>query len=392
MASMDLFAKEMPVDAKRFDAMTRLLTLRPSRRRAVPLITGLLAATCSGIMPAFAGNNKPKKKKKITLCFDGQTIEASGKRKKKNLLKRGATQGACVCTPRCAGTCGDDGCGGVCRCGAGFICVSGACQSCDVVFNGNAITSGTALQTRLQLGGTIRVCPGRYQGNFLLNATTSLIGAGDGEDQASNTVLDGNRTGRVMDIGNGVSVTLQGVRITGGDGLGNGGGIRSAGRLALTNCSVSGNRADRGGGIAHTSAATGALELTNCRITGNEALVGNGAGLILENTTQQVTIKGCTISGNTSSLAGGGIQKDAGSCAITGTEISGNKAVANGGGVLNAGTMSFDGACRITNNTSDAQGGGIFNEAGSTVTLNGATVTGNSPQNCAGTAVPGCAG
>jgi hypothetical protein len=65
--------------------------------------------------------------------------------------------------------------------------------------------------------------------------------------------------------------------------------------------------ATQGGGIAHTSAATGPLELTNRRITGNTALVGSGAGLILENSTQPVTITGCTISGNTSSLAGGGI-------------------------------------------------------------------------------------
>jgi len=150
--------------------------------------------------------------------------------------------------------------------------------------------------------------------------------------------------------------------------------------------------ADHGGGIGHTSAATGALDLTNCRITGNTALVGSGAGLILENTTQPVTIKTCTISGNTSSLAGDGIQKEGGSCTITGTEISGNKAAANGGGVSNVGIITFDAASRITNNTSDTQGGGIFNEAGSTVTLNGATVSGNSPQNCAGAAVSGCAG
>jgi parallel beta-helix repeat protein len=195
-----------------------------------------------------------------------------------------------------------------------------------------------------------------------------------------------------VDIASGVSATLQGIRITGSDSLGSGGGIRSAGKLALTNCAVSGNLADRGGGIAHASAATGPLDLTNCRISGNTALVGSGAGLILENSTQPVTIAGCTISGNTSSLAGGGIQKDGGSCSLTGTEISGNKAGANGGGVFNMGTMTFDAASRITNNTSDAQGGGIFNEVGSTVTLNGATVTGNSPQNCAGTAVPGCAG
>lgn len=387
MAATGIVEKEICVDANRFDAATRLLTLRPSRRVVVPLVAGLLASTRSGVLPAFAG----KKKKKSTLCLDGQTIEAAGKKKKK-LVKRGATQGACACTPNCAGKCGDDGCGGVCRCNTGSICVSGACQACDVTFNGNAVTSGQALQTRLQQGGTIRVCPGRYQGNFILNASTSLFGAGEGEDQATSTILDANKVGRVVDIASGVNATLQGVRITGGDSVGSGGGIRTAGKLALTNCAISGNLADRGGGIGHSTAATGALDLTNCRITGNTALVGSGAGLVLESSTQPVTITASAITGNTSTLAGGGIQKDAGSCTITGTEISGNKAGANGGGIFNAGTIAFDVASRITNNTSDAQGGGIFNDAASTVTLNGATVSGNSPQNCVGTAVPGCAG
>ena len=53
---------------------------------------GLLAAR------AFGGLNTSakKKKKKTTLCLNGQTMTTASKKKRKNLMKSGATLGACV--------------------------------------------------------------------------------------------------------------------------------------------------------------------------------------------------------------------------------------------------------------------------------------------------------
>lgn len=78
------------MDAKKFDALTRLLSTSDSRRRLVGAVAAFIGL---GVAPAV-----PKGKKKVTLCLEGQTIEAS-KKKKKKLLKSGATVGACSTSP-----------------------------------------------------------------------------------------------------------------------------------------------------------------------------------------------------------------------------------------------------------------------------------------------------
>jgi hypothetical protein len=72
--------------------------------------------------------------------------------------------------------------------------------------------------------------------------------------------------------------------------------------------------------------------------------------------------------------------------------IANNQVQDVGGGlaVAAAGVVTFDSTCSVTGNTiSGGIAGGIFNEG--TVQLNGATVTNNSPTNCAGPQpVSGC--
>jgi hypothetical protein len=293
--------------------------------------------------------------------------------------------------------CPDSGCGGACGCEPGFICDEGACQPCDVEFDGNSITSGQELQNRLVPGGTIRVCPGRYQHNFVLDTSVTLIGAGTGEDAASSTILEGGGSGRTVTVNQSVTASLRGMRISGGDDN-LGGGIRNDGGLTLTTCTISGNSANLGGGIYNAFDATGALAMIDCLLTENDA---NRGGAIDNNGILTVTLSGCTISKNRSDGAdgGGGIYNNGGALSITGSEISENVAQANGGGVYNnspvvgnSGEVTFDAACRVTNNTAGAggagTGGGIFN--GGVVTLNDASVTKNDPNNCAGAPVAGC--
>ncbi len=299
-----------------------------------------------------------------------------------------------VCRPDGVCACSDSGCGGVCGCEAGFICDEGACQPCDVIFDGDSVTSGATLQARMEPpGGTIRVCPGRYQHTFVLNtrANVVVIGAGDGEDEASSTILDAGGSGRTLTINQYATASLRGVRITGGDDT-LGGGIRNDGGLTLTACTVSGNDANLGGALYYSNAATGSLALIDCRLTDNDA--NRGAG-IDNNSILAVTLSGCTISKNRSVQDGAGIYNNGGALDITDCEINENEAQGNGGGVYNgspvagnSGKVTLDAASRVEKNTAGADGGGIFNDG--EVTLNGATVTNNKPDNCAGDPVAGC--
>jgi hypothetical protein len=296
-----------------------------------------------------------------------------------------------VCQPDGTCACPGNGCGGVCGCADGFTCEEGACLPCDVVFNGDSIASGTALQTRLDLGGTVRVCPGRYQRSFTLNANVTLIGAGDGEDAASSTILDAGGSGRTLLVNQDVAASLRGVRVRGGDDN-LGGGVRNDGGLTLTACTISDNAANLGGALYYSFAATGSLTLIDCRLTENDA--NRGAG-IDNNGILSVTLSGCTISKNRSVQDGAGIYNNGGALDITGCEFNENEAQGNGGGVYNGspvagnpGKVTFDAASRVEKNTAGAEGGGIFNDG--EVTLNGATVTNNTPDNCAGDPVAGC--
>lgn len=62
------------MDGTRFDSLTRLLGRAPSRRATLALLCGLLVAPGTGGLPVAA---KKEKKKKTTLCLNGQTIQAS---------------------------------------------------------------------------------------------------------------------------------------------------------------------------------------------------------------------------------------------------------------------------------------------------------------------------
>jgi hypothetical protein len=166
----------------------------------------------------------------------------------------------------------------------------------------------------------------------------------------------------------GVTAALTGLRITGGNLAGdNGGGIRNDGTLTLTACTIDKNHA-----VSPGAAGGGIVNL----------------GLLILNAS--------TVSGNTSLGAGGGIY-NAATCTLTvnGSAITGGQSNL-GGGLFNAGTATFDSASRVTGNIAFASGGGggiDSSDDGSTVTLNGADVSGNSPNNCVPVgSITGCIG
>jgi hypothetical protein len=248
---------------------------------------------------------------------------------------------------------------------------------------------------------TLHVCPGTYQGGFSIGRTVTVIGAGQDDDPASNTILDGNDTQRVLAISSG-QVALQRLRIQdGNEGTDYAGGIlHSGGSLTMHDCTVTANNARSGGGIVH---ASGTLAMTRCTVSDNTAPEGGGAadggGCLFS---ASATLTDCQITGNTTDGVGGGIH-------ITGfdtltlagdTIIQGNTA-GSGGGIFSSlnspGSLIIGEACRITGNTAvDGEGGGVQRSTLGQVILEGTDdpspiVVNNCHENCAGVSIPRCA-
>jgi hypothetical protein len=248
------------------------------------------------------------------------------------------------------------------------------------------------LQDALDGGGTVYVCPGRYQGGFVLNRAVRVIGAGRGAASASNTILDGNGAGRVLMINEEVgTVVLERLRLADGNiASAPGGGIYHRGtRLRMTDCTVSGNTAvdSAGGGIA----SAGTLEMTRCTVRANHVTgdFGFGGGI---DTTGMTTLTDCLIEANTAVSVGGGLMVHGGTTTLAGsTQVRDNAANAGGGiGAQNSETtLEIAETCRVTANTATTgNGGGISNER-ATVILAGANpspiVVNNCHENCVGT-------
>jgi hypothetical protein len=265
--------------------------------------------------------------------------------------------------------------------------VTNVCQPCTVTCQDDGVTCGGAVQARLSGGGTIVVCPGRYQGNFQLEADVTLIGAGEGADPTTNTIPDANGGGRVVTVGTGANATMIGLRITGGNlNAGNGGGVRNQGTLTLTLCTVHKNKAVDGGGISQAPAASGPLTPNACSITENGATAGGGLDL---NGQHSVVLNGCVVAGNEATFnVGGGITISEWPVNVIDGAIVENSSAGDAGGIFAfESTLTFNAGSRVMVNTAANVFGAILNSQG-TVNLNGATVSGNSAPQCVG--VAGC--
>jgi hypothetical protein len=251
---------------------------------------------------------------------------------------------------------------------------------------------------------TIHVCAGTYVGNVVISRNVTIVGTGDGAG-AGNTILQGTGTGSAVTINSGRSVTLQDLRITGGNAVVGGGIFTQNGALTMTRCTVSGNTAtSEGGGMASQLSA---VTLAQCTITGNNAPNGggishtagtltldashvtnnnatSGAGILCNQTIPAGSItlqNGSTVADNTASTEGGGISSLCPIFLFSGSSITGNRAP-SGGGVINVSTLTLNNS-DIRNNTATGQGGGVYNLTGGApiigvVTLrNGAAIANN---------------
>ncbi|MFT4040505.1 MAG: hypothetical protein QM692_20160 [Thermomicrobiales bacterium] len=357
------------MDHASFDSLTRIMGVTPRRRLLGSLLgAGALAALAApwpGTPAAEAKKNKSNSKrrrykKKRTLCLNGTTVRSKRKRRIRRWKRQGATTGACPggCTPNCTGRCGDDGCGGTCPgCAAGTVCANGVCQGCTVTCDSDMVTCGIALFTAVLAGGDVYACPGVYQAAYNVMTDVRVYGSGNGADPATSTIMAGQPgpDAVINAVMAGATSSFTNVRVSGGATVQQGGGVRvnnAAADLTLQDCVVAGNSATEGGGVA--------------------LLAGT------------VTIDGCEISGNlTSTEDGAGLYNGGGTLNVTNTRITGNTAADEGGGLdSEGGTTNLAASVTITGNTASS-GGGIYRDSG-TVNVNGASVTGNNPDDCVG--------
>ncbi|MFD3519113.1 hypothetical protein [Streptomyces sp. NPDC058653] len=166
--------------------------------------------------------------------------------------------------------------------------------------------------------------------------------------------------------------------------------VEMGGRLTLDRITVRGGSFGSGGGIFNNF---GTLTLHGSTVESNRAREFGGG--IATNGERAVTrLTGTTVRGNSAGFGGGGLFGNGGTTTLTGSGVVSNRATGGvGGGIFNNGRLSAlhltDTA--VTGNQAAETAGGILN--GGTVTTLRSPVTGNLPNNCAGSspAVPGCA-
>ncbi len=313
-----------------WDRLVERLRLSRGRRS---LLAGLAGANLIGGAGLPTDATAKKKKKKATICRNGQTLSVTKKKKQKH-LRPGDTLGTCPpsgTTSKPTSTT------------AGPVCPD-VKPTDDLQAAINAAASGA----------TLTLCPGMFRITTMLEVEKdlTLAGAGVGE-----TILDGENNVPVLLIGGNRTVTVHDLTITRGFAAGEerGGGIVNSGDLTLRKMTVSLCEAEKGGGIALFSSST---------LTMNENSV---------------------VEHNTSRNDGGGIINDGTVIMNEGSFVRGNTATASGGGIMSqVGRLTMNAGSFVTENTAlGAEEGGGIGGFGSRVTLNnGSTVEGNDPDNC----------
>jgi hypothetical protein len=224
---------------------------------------------------------------------------------------------------------------------------------------------------------------GLISGELLVDKSVTISGPG-----ANNLAVDGSANSRVFYIGSDRIVSISGLTITNGMPSGflpGGGGLyNDQATLTLSNCAISNNSANTGGGIYNDGFESSAtLLISNCALTSNSARFGGGIyNDGFDGGVAVLTINNSVLSDN----SGGGVFNDAFAgfawLTLNDSTLSGNSANF-GGGIYNSGLMGFApltlNNSTFTGNRALVQGGGIYNDHGA-LTLDSSMISGNSAQ------------
>ncbi|MCY3018454.1 MAG: tandem-95 repeat protein [Planctomycetota bacterium] len=192
--------------------------------------------------------------------------------------------------------------------------------------------------------------------NWMANVTTLSgdIGIGDNSDNSFHVVTaSGDMANAVVD-----GFTVSGGNASGSSPNNRGGGacFSSVSRLAVTNCTFSGNSGGYSGGGMDNQSSSPAV--TNCNFINNTA--GGGGGMY--NSYSSPAVANCTFSNNTVGGSGGGMSNYyyTSSPAVMNCTFSNNTAN-HGGGMVNEMSSPTVTNCNFSNNTANTSGGGMDN-------------------------------
>ena len=180
------------------------------------------------------------------------------------------------------------------------------------------------------------------------NLAISGPGAGD-------LTISGDDTHRVFWINESVDATLSNLTIADGQGQDGGGIFNRGGDLTLIGCTLTGNRSTYdGGGVSNRF--DGTLTVSNCLFSGNTAR--NGAAI---DNRETLTVSGTTFTHNSASTWGGGIYNYQGIATITGSTFTGNGELTDNGGAIcnDRGTVQVT-SSEFSANEADLTGGAIY--------------------------------
>lgn len=175
---------------------------------------------------------------------------------------------------------------------------------------------------------------------------------------ASQLTINGGGNVRVLSTTGssaGAAISISGMTLTGGKAAGGAGILIGDEAVSLTNCIVTGNTSTLDGGGIYVTSAAGSLNLQGCTVS-NNSTSGSGidGGGIAFQLAGSMVMNNTTVSGNTSADSGGGVYfRNGGQFSITNSTISGNAGgsttVSIGGGLYFFGTAS--GPLLIQNST-----------------------------------------
>lgn len=199
---------------------------------------------------------------------------------------------------------------------------------------------------------------------------------------------------RVFLVNSGRTASLLGLNLAGGYvPTGSGGGLLNSGTATLTGCRFAGNTAEYGAAVASISSLSGPsrMVLRRCTASGNTATIAGGGltNWATGGNPADLRVEDCAVTGNFASNFAGGLYNYSGGGAATftalRTTVTGNSAVGGAGcGNLSGGgttTMALS-HCTVSGNTASTSGGGCYNYepvGPTTLTLADTIVAGNSP-------------
>ncbi|MCA9427116.1 MAG: right-handed parallel beta-helix repeat-containing protein, partial [Candidatus Omnitrophica bacterium] len=176
---------------------------------------------------------------------------------------------------------------------------------------------------------------------------------------ANPTILDGSGLdSRLVTVYRVSGTTLDGLTITGGSGVNEGGGLHYDNVMSATveNCTIANNSArNRGGGI--NSLDSNLLCLKSEIVRNHAGGAGGGGGRFLGG---NPTLIDCDISNNTSEHSGGGLRFYDSDVEIDNCLFSSNFAEELGGGISCEGSSAWVRNCLITDNRTNGSGGAFY--------------------------------